>query len=345
VVSSSTTEPISPRAEDGGPGRLGSPELLQAVNSVVIGRVGEIEVILAALDAGRHVIVEGPPGTGKSTLLRTLAAGAAMPFELVEGSSELTPAKLMGAHDPSQVLEQGWTEASFVDGPLVRALRKGGLLYIEELNRVPEDTLNLLIGVMSDGVLAIPRLGTLQAAGGFRVVAAMNPFDSVGTHRVPAAIRDRCCRVVLGYQPAEVERAVVRRFAPERSEPWIARCVEVVRATRDHPDLRSGASVRGAIDLALLAGSLGRLRGVDPESLPVTRDAASAALSARINLDERCLRAAEEIIDELVERCFGDAEPGRAEPAPTAENPPASAAPPTLGKAPAPADAGATMGS
>jgi MoxR-like ATPase len=341
VASSSSTDPT----KDASPGRLASPELLQAVTDVVVGRQREVEVVLAALDAGRHVILEGPPGTGKSTVLRTLAAAAGLPFELVEGSSELTPAKLMGAHDPSQVLAGGWSEASFVDGPLVRALRSGGLLYVEELNRVPEDTLNLLIAVMSEGVLSVPRLGSVRAAPGFRVVAAMNPFDAIGTHRVPAAIADRCCRVVLGYQAADVEQAVVRRFASERSEAWLAACVELVRATRDHPDLRFGASVRGAIDLALVAGSLGAIRGADPESLPVTSDAAQAALSARVRVDERSLRRPEEIVAELVERYFG----GSANPAADAggraeEGPGLTTVPSSPGKAPAPASAGAPRG-
>lgn len=341
MASSSSTDP----AERASPRRLASPELLQAVTEVVVGRRREVEVVLAALDCGRHVILEGPPGTGKSTLLRTLAAAAGLPFELVEGSSELTPPKLMGAHDPSQVLAQGWSEATFVDGPLVRALRNGGLLYVEELNRVPEDTLNLLIAVMSEGVLSVPRLGMVRAAPGFRVAAAMNPFDAIGTHRVPAAIADRCCRVALDYQSADVEQAVVQRFAPERSDAWLATCVELVRATRDHPDLRFGASVRGAIDLALVAGSLGAIRGVDPESLPVTADAAVAALSARVRVDERSLRRPEEIVAELVGRYFGNAADPDAGSGDARGGTGPADVPSSPGKGPAPATTGAPTAS
>ena len=71
-----------------------------------------------------------------------------------------------------------------VDGPLAAAMRAGALLYVEEINRVPEETLNVLITVMSEGELHVPRLGRLTAADGFRLVAAMNPFDAVGTARI-----------------------------------------------------------------------------------------------------------------------------------------------------------------
>ena len=80
----------------------------------------------------------------------------------------------------------------FVDGPLVEALRHGSLLYVEELNRVPEETVNLLITVMSEGELTLPRLGTIPAAVGFRLVAAMNPFDNIGTARVSGASMTAC---------------------------------------------------------------------------------------------------------------------------------------------------------
>ena len=67
--------------------------------------------------------------------------------------------------------------------------RRAGTL--EEFNRVPEETLNVLITVLTEGEIAVPRLGTVAASGGFRLVAAMNPFDAIGTARVSHAIADR----------------------------------------------------------------------------------------------------------------------------------------------------------
>ena len=146
-----------------------------ALPAVVVGRGREEQLLEAALRSGAHVVLEGPPGTGKSTLLRHVCARRGTSFVLVEGNAELTPARLVGHFDPALVLARGYTPDVFVDGPLLEALREGGLLYVEELNRVPEETLNGLLTVMSEGEIAVPRLGRVAAAPGFRFVAAMNP--------------------------------------------------------------------------------------------------------------------------------------------------------------------------
>ena len=125
--------------------------LLDALDGSVVGRRREVELVVAALDAGRHVLLEGPPGTGKSTLLRAVAEGLGIGFVFVEGNAELTPARLVGHFDPARVLNEGYEPDVFVDGPLVTAMRDGSLLYVEEINRIPEETLNVLITVMSEG--------------------------------------------------------------------------------------------------------------------------------------------------------------------------------------------------
>ena len=168
-------------------------------------------MLAASLAAGIHVVLEGPPGTGKSTLLRAVADGAGLGVEFVEGNAELTPARLVGHFDPALVLEVGYKPEIFVDGPLITALREGRLLYIEELNRVPEETLNVLVGALAEGEIHVPRLGRIPAKPSFRLIAAMNPFDAVGTARVSQAIADRMCRIAIGYQDAPGERAIVER--------------------------------------------------------------------------------------------------------------------------------------
>ncbi len=270
-----------------------------------IGREHEIELLLAALDSGAHVVLEGPPGTGKSTVLRAVAASQEIPFLFVEGNAELTPARLVGHFDPARVIADGYVEEIFVDGPLVAALRNGGLLYVEELNRVPEETLNVLITVMSEGELHVPRLGSVDAAPGFRLVAAMNPFDSVGTARISAAVYDRTCRITMGYQPAADEQAIVARHAPPVPDSWRANVVELTRRTREHPEVRIGSSVRGAIDLARVAGALARRRQVAITDWRVGLDAATVALSGRIRLSESGARRPEEVVRELYEAVFG----------------------------------------
>jgi MoxR-like ATPase len=285
-------------------------ELRSALSGQVVGRQREVELVLAALAADRHVLLEGPPGTGKSTLLRAVAQGLGIGFEFVEGNAELTPARLVGHFDPARVLNDGYDPDVFVDGPLVTAMREGSLLYVEEINRIPEETLNVLITVMSEGELHVPRLGRIAAVAGFRLVAAMNPFDAVGTARISGAVYDRVCRVSMSYQSAEDEIAIVNRNVGGHGPgaDWIAKAVEVVRRTREHVDLRVGSSVRGAVDLAKVAVSLADLRGSSVTANDVGLDAALVALSGRVRVREGNQRTAEDIVTEIWRDVFGRVE-------------------------------------
>ena len=162
-------------------------------------------------------------------------------------------------------------------------MREGGFLYIEEFNRAPEDTLNTLLTAMADREVSVARLGLVKAAPTFRVVASMNPYDNVGTNRLSTSVQDRMCRLAVDYQDEAAERAIVSREAEiphhevnaELAEHVRSDSVRLTRATRDNADIRQGSSVRGAIDLTLVAGELLALRGI------------SAAGTGRIDLDDR----------------------------------------------------------
>jgi MoxR-like ATPase len=284
--------------------------LIASLDNTVIGRRREVELVVAALDADRHVLLEGPPGTGKSTLLRAVAEGLGIGFVFVEGNAELTPARLVGHFDPARVLTDGYDPDVFVDGPLVTAMRDGSLLYVEEINRIPEETLNVLITVMSEGELNVPRYGRIAASTGFRLVAAMNPFDAVGTARISGAVYDRVCRVSVGYQNAEVEQLIAGRGTKNLPDGWLDKVVELVRRTRTHSDLRVGSSVRGAIDMTAVTVSLASVRSLTVLDAGVGLDAALVALSGRVRVREGSVRTAEDIITELWNEVFAPAPQG-----------------------------------
>ena len=284
----------------------------------LVGRDRELDLLLAAVAAGRDVLLEGPPGTSKSTLLRSITAEWDIPLVFVEGNADLTPTRLVGHHDPARVLREDYTPANFVPGPLIEAMRSGGFLYVEEFNRAPEDTLNTLLTAMAERRIAVPRVGTVVAQPSFRVIASMNPYDNVGTTRLSSSVHDRLCRLAIGYQDADAERGIVGRRTGLESPRLVADAVALTRATRERDDVRQGSSVRGAIDVALVAAQLAAMRGVPlpdepsiapPRGLPeeytdVVLDAMMLALSGRIFLDETLEATPEAVLREIWEDHF-----------------------------------------
>jgi MoxR-like ATPase len=286
----------------------------------LVGREREIELTLAAVAAGRDIVLEGPPGTSKTTILQAITEEWGIPLLFVEGNADLTPAKLVGHHNPSRVLREDYSPDNFVPGPLTEAMQTGGFLYIEEFNRAPDDTLNTLLTALADRRLAIPRVGIIEALPTFRVVASLNPYDNVGTTKLSTSITDRLNRLSVDYQSAEAEEQIVTlRAAPEGplADRLITDAVAVMRATRSHAFLRQGSSVRGAIDLVAVAEQLAALReiqAINDERYPeLVFDAMVVALSGRIHIDEAIDIAPEAVLREIWEDHFV-LDPAMAEP-------------------------------
>jgi len=275
----------------------------------LVGRERELELVLSAVAAGRDIVLEGPPGTSKTTLLRAITTEWGIPLLFVEGNADLTPSRLIGHHNPARVLREDYSAENFVPGPLVEAMREGGFLYIEEFNRAPDDTLNTLLTAMAERQVTVPRVGTTTAKATFRVITSMNPYDNVGTVRLSTSISDRLCRLSVDYQDDAAERGIVAlRTGLSLADRLVADAVALTRATRVHPDVRQGSSVRGAIDTALIATEVSELRGVpdrEDERYPqVVFDAMTVALSGRIQLDEAAETTPELVLRQIWEDHF-----------------------------------------
>jgi MoxR-like ATPase len=202
------------------------------------------------------------------------------------------------------VLKEDYSPDNFVPGPLVEAMLGGGFLYIEELNRAPEDTLNVLLGAMAERAVVVPRVGEISALPTFRVLASMNPFDDVGTARISDSVYDRWCRLAVGYQDEADERAIVAVRTGSEDQELVSDGVALTRATRGHPELRRGSSVRGAIDLVAVARELAELGSYEGDRPRLLLDAALLALSGRIGVDEASDLTPEQVIRQIWEDHF-----------------------------------------
>ncbi|RLE81433.1 MAG: hypothetical protein DRJ52_04210 [Thermoprotei archaeon] len=279
-----------------------SKSLLKKVCSKVVGRKTEITAIISALAAGRNVLLEGPPGTSKSTILKTIAENCGIAFYIVEGSSDLTPQKLVGVFNPAKVMAEGFKPEYFEPGPLLKAMKEGGILYIEEFNRMSEEAANTLIRAAEDREIAVPRLGVIRAKPSFRIICAMNPYDDVGTRRVSRALLDRFVRIKMDYQSREEEIKIVKLRTGSRNLPLIELAVDIARESRRHPAVKMGSSVRGAIDMVLLAENIENIKGelsVDDLLL-----AAKMAFTTKIWLRDTS-RTPDEVVEEIFWKVVG----------------------------------------
>jgi len=228
---------------------------LSSVGGTVVGRSVELGLLDAALRSGRHVLVVGSHGVGKSFLVEHACCDAGLSPERINGGVVSTLGQVIGHHDPARLLRRGFDGESFVPGPLLRAVVTGRPLCIDDAGELPSSVLGALVTVMSEDELTVPRVGTFRVAEGFVVLACAGTGDS-GAEALPLGFLDRVVRIEVGYQSAEEERRIVEVSCPD-ADPWIRdRAVDLVRASRHHPEIASGSSIRGAVDLVAVAGCL-----------------------------------------------------------------------------------------
>ena len=234
---------------------------------------------------------------GKSVLAEALASHLDRALLRVDGDERYTEQKMTGWFDPALVLKGGYKPEFFIEGPLVRAMRSGGVLFINEINRMPESVQNVLLPAMEERRIVIPQFGEISAHSDFLTIATQNPVEFVATSHLSEALVDRFEFVELGYQTLEEEIEIVRRnlrngVAGDHSA-LIDAAVSLVRTTRNHPKIRRGASVRAALGIVEVASRLG---GIDSLA-----EAARVALMHRMEVSEESSLTPEALILELSE--------------------------------------------
>ena len=264
----------------------------------IIGRTEELRQIVLAHSVGKNILLEGNVGVGKTTLAKSIAeyyGSNDSNFYRVDCSEELLPHNLVGYYEPPLVIAKGYTEDSYKHGPLASAMFNGGCLFINEINRMPENTQNSLLTSLDEGILEIPKLKTIKAHKDFFVVATQNPAAHVGVTVLGEALKDRFIWINLDYQNPEEEIQIIEQEAKIDSKKISILSQNIIQATRETISIRRGSSIRGAIDLATL------INQYDNNAITSNWvEAAVMALYNKVELEDGLSQSKKEIISAIV---------------------------------------------
>ncbi len=284
-----------------GVARLGGL-VLDGVGTAVVGKRTELELVLAALLAGGHVLLEDVPGLGKTLAARSFAQALGLDFRRLQFTPDLLPGDVTG----SFVWNQGTSDFEFRPGPVF-----AGLLLADEINRTPPKTQSALLEAMQEQQVTVEG-HTFALPDPFCVLATSNPIEYEGTYSLPEAQLDRfLLRVPFGYLGRDDEWTVLDRRMRRRQEGIVVApvtdaagmlamrrvveavtveasvgryCVDLTRATRTRAEVQVGASPRGALALLLTARALAVLRGRDYVLPEDVKDVGAPALAHRLTL-------------------------------------------------------------
>ena len=205
--------------------------------------------------------IVGPPGIGKTLLLRAYAEKTGRTLYWITGDEGVRPSHLVGAFNPSIVLNNGFTLDAFEPGPLLKSMVEGGVFGLNEGNRLSEYVQNSLLDPFEENSINVQRLGRVKAAEGFFPVLTMNPEEMSGAHRLSEALRDRIrVWIKLGYPRKETELEIIKMNSPEYhlSDAALEKIYSLVSATRVSTDIEMPASIRAGISIARLAAEMAK---------------------------------------------------------------------------------------